>query len=257
MKLFLIQALFITCCHGFAAVRAPADLVNLGAHVYSKKLNFRVAVGNKEEPFQMKDMHVELTGSLKTPKRSSTGIHTANLLRPPYYIDQKGEQAVALQNGGWEIVWGKKSPHGHLTCSFVSLHEVRRTDEGAKLEAGRFFLNHRVWTRETLESERERRRQIQAEAAKHIDERDKRIREITDEETSLGSKVVSYAQAAKSMNDYWVSGYNEALYIPLYDDQVLELAPDLILSTRGEVFKINGRNAECIGQSRVEFLKLE
>lgn len=206
MRLLLIQALLSAVCHGLATVKAPPDMEKLAPQVYSRQLNFRVAVGEQESPFQMKDLHVQLSGYRKTPKRFSTGIHTVDLLQQPYFINDQGEQSVTLNSGGWEIFWRKKSPHGHFTCSFVSPEELQRTKEGAVLEAGRFFINHRVWTRETLESERERRRKLQAEAAKHIDDRDKKINEIMDDENSLGSKVVSYAQAAKSNYDYLVSG---------------------------------------------------
>jgi len=268
--LVLHTALFVTSCNGFAFFlnkaenKVPNNLKDLVPQVDSSKLNFRVAVGEKENPFQMKDMVVELNSIPRGSKKSSTGVHKATLVQSPNFINDEGEQIVALKEGGWEIRWVAKSPHGHLTCSFVSADDVKRTKDGATLEAGRFFLNHRVWTRETLESERDRRRKIQSEAAQYIDTRDQKIKEITEGDDTrnkmndeaglnIGSKVVSYAQAAQSMRNYYTSGYQETLYIPLYDDQVLELAPDLILSTRGEIFKVNSRGRpERIGLSRVD-----
>ncbi|CAB9522920.1 expressed unknown protein [Seminavis robusta] len=221
-------------------------------------LNYRVAVGDKESPFQMKDMHVQLSDSLSLDrKKHSTGIYDCRLLEKPTFINDKGEQPIALESGGWEITWGPNSPHGHLVCSFVSPEQVKR-NEGATLEKGRFFIRHRVWTSKTLESERERRRGIQSEAAKLLDDRDQKVKQITDTNDSLASKTWSYAQAAKTMGTYRDLGVYEARFVPLYDDQVLELIKDdCILSSRGQVFQVQSRRQGPvnIGESRVEFLK--
>lgn len=248
-QLFLLLVIATTACF---ALTAP-ELGDLAPRLYSTQLNYRVAVGSKDTPFQMKDLHVELTGQKQLAKKGSTGIHDASLLREPSFVNDRGEQTVDLKNGGWEIVWAKASAHGHLSCSFVNSETVQRNDD-ATLEAGRFFMYHRVWTKASLESERERRRKIQAEAAKKIDERDQKLKKVTDENENVGSKVLSYAQAAKSMNDYYTSGYKEALFIPLYDDQVLELTPECIVSTRGLIYKIEKGKPEKIGESRVDFL---
>lgn len=254
--LLCFHALLLAACHGFSA-KAPKPKVgklpkldDLPPQLFSRKLKFRVAVGDKKNPFQMKDMVIEMESNKRVTKQSSTGIYEAGLLQNPSFINDKGEQAVALKEGGWEIRWAKDSPHGHLTCSFVTTDELRRTKEGSTMEAGRFFLNHRVWNRENLENERERRREIQNEAAKFIDDRDKKIKKIVDEDASW---VVNYAKAAKSMKGYYDSGIKEALYVPLLDEQVLELAPDLFLSSRGEVFQ-RGRDGrpDKIGDSRVD-----
>ena len=230
-------------------------LADLAPQLASTTLTYQVAVGSKETPFQMKGMNVELSGTCRTSKAGSTGIYEANLLRSPWFISQRGEQTVDLTDGGWEVVWPKASPHGHLVCSFVSSQTVKRNEE-ASLEAGRFFLCHRVWTRQTLQSERERRREIQSKAAVYLDERDKKIKKITDEDGSVGEKVVSYAQAARSVNKYRTLGYKETLFIPLYDEQVLEISDDCIVSTRGMVYRIdNNRRLKRIGDSRVDFLK--
>ena len=232
------------------------NLDDLAPTIYGTKLNYRVAFGDEESPFTMNGLQTELTSELRTSKKSSTGIHTAALLKKPWYIDDKGEQFVDLENGGWEVGWSSKSPHGLLICSFVAPTSLQR-NENAKMDSGRFYINHRVWTSTTLESERERRRKIQAEAAQHLDTRDKKIKEITDERnTNAASKVVSYAQAADARNKYFTSGYRQALYIPLYDDQVLRVNDQCIISTRGEIFKVDdqSRNAIKVGLSRVDFL---
>lgn len=249
---FLALALVATCCcHGYSIPK----LSDLAPSIYKNQLNYRVAVGDKASPFQMKDLHVELSGNLKAKKPSSTGIHDATLLQNPAFVNDQGEQSVALQKGGWELQWQQQSPHGFLVCSFVAPAEIQRNDD-AKLEAGRFFMYHRVWTTATLASERERRKEIQSEAARAIDERDQKIKEITDDESNLGSKVVSYAKAAKSMNEFRTSGYEEAKYIPLFDHQTLELTSECIVSSRGLIYKAGpNRQHQYIGESRVEFLK--
>lgn len=258
-RLFLILIVPTTAVQGLF-LQNPIDLAKLAPTLYSNRLNYRVAVGDKETPFQMKDMHVELSSNRKTPPRQNqtTGVHDATLLRQPTFVNDSGEQGVPLEKGGWELQWTKESPHGFLVCSFVSPVEVQRNDN-AKLETGRFFMYHRVWNTATLASERERRTKIQAEAAKSLDERDQKIKEITDEDNkdNIG-KVVSYAQAAKSMNDYRGSGMKEAVYIPLHDHQVLELTPDCIVSSRGLVYKqLENRRSAYIGESRVDFLEKE
>mmetsp|Transcript_21404 Transcript_21404/g.59349 ORF Transcript_21404/g.59349 Transcript_21404/m.59349 type:complete len:266 (+) Transcript_21404:126-923(+) len=247
--LLLMGALAIQC----EGLVVNADLTKLAEQVCGTSLDFKVAFGSKETPFQMKDMHVVLGSTKRTPKPLSTGIHEADLLKRPYFVNEKGEQRVELTGGGWEITWDK-SPHGILTCSFISPQTVQRNE--ASMEAGRFFLRHRVWTQESLESERSRRRKIQNEAAKSIKTRDQKIKEMTNEEGTMGSKVVSYAKAAQAMGDYYKSGYQEALFIPLYDSQVLELAPDCIVSTRGQIYQqLSRRKPEYVGESRVDFLQ--
>ena len=209
----------------------------------------------------MQGLHVKLSDTRQQTslRKRSTGIHVADLLQTPFFVNDKGEQRVALQDGAWEVTWGPKSPHGHLTCSFVATEAYRRNDQATStLEQGRFFMYHRVWTLATLESERQRRRKIQSEAAKYHDERDQKIREITDVQGNIGSKVLSYAQAARSMNEYRSLGVREASFVPLYDDQVLVLEPNCILSTRGQIFQMsqrsNNNRPEYIGESRVDFL---
>ena len=273
---FLICSLTstITGCYGLAASSSAAaasaatpNLKTLASAVYKTKLNYRIAVGNKETPFQMKDMHVELSSTLKTPPGGSsrtTGIHDAALLSYPYYINEDGEQFVALERGGWELQWSKSSPHGFLVVSFVTPETVQRNNnnnnkDAAQLTKGRFFMYHRVWTRESLTSERERRKLIQSEAAKLLDDRDSNIRDITDNDHKSNlDKVVSYARAAKSMNEYRTSGMKEAVYIPLYDNQVLELTNDCIVSTRGLIYKdvttTRRTPPAYLGESRVDFL---
>jgi hypothetical protein len=222
----------------------------------SNRLNYRIAVGDKEQPFQMKNMHIELTDAISSKKKGSTGIHNCNLLQKPTFVNDLGEQSVPLTNGGWEITWAPNSPHGILTCSFIAPEAIKRND-AATLEKGRFFMRHRVWTRKTIESERDRRRSIQSEAAKFLDERDQKITQITDTNDSLASKTWSYAQAAKSMNSYYDLGVYDASFVPLYDDQVLELLrDDCIVSSRGQVFKVQNRREGpvYVGESRVESL---
>ena len=235
-------------------------LADLAKQIRNPQLSYQIAVGNKEQPFQMRGLHVQLNHdkAVAANNRGTTGIYPAQLLQAPTYVDTKGEQAVELQNGGWQMVWQPGGSHGHLGCSFVNSQAVQRSSEegAASLPQGRFFLYHRTWTAETLASERQRRRDIQAQAATYLQDRDDKIQTITDEtNTNVGEKVVSYAKAAQSVNKFNQLGYEESLFIPLYDDQVLELAPDCIVSTRGMVYKQNDKKQMvCIGESRVDWL---
>jgi len=242
-------------CHALS-VSLP-DLQTLSPALYQTKLNFRVAVGDPEEPFQMQGLHVELGSRCRTPKRYSTGLHEAQMLgddtSKPFFVNRDGRQTVHLEHGGWEVMWRKPSPHGHLVCSFVNPTRLKRNE--ATFQAGRFFMYHRCWTKATLESERKRRRRLQAEASKFLNDRDQKVKKITEEEGNALEKVVSYGQAARSMNQYRTLGLKEAQFIPLYDDQVLELTPDCIVSTRGLIFMVNGRQPEEIGRSRVDFFE--
>ena len=236
----------------------PSPLTDLATQLAATQWNFQIAVGSQQAPLPIQNIHVELTDMLGVAnKADSTGIHQAKLLGPPTYIDRQGQHAVTWNKGGWEVVWNQNSPHGHLTCSFVNAAMVQRNQE-ASLEAGRLFVCHRVWTAETLESERQRRRNVQSQAALHLDERDRNIQKITEDQgssSSVGDKVISYAQAARSVHKFRNLGYEETLFIPLYDEQVLQLSPTCILSTRGLVYKVNPKGRlEKIGESRVDFL---
>lgn len=237
------------------ALAAVPNLDELAPKIFSQRLNYRVAVGSEDAPFQFKDLHVELGSNQMTPKPYSTGIHDIDLLQKPFYVNWRGKQDVTLENGGWELIWQQKSPHGFLACSFVSPEKVKRTKD-AVLEAGRLFMYHRVWTEETLASERERRLKIQEEVAEKFKDRDAYFQKLADDKENVGSKVMSYAKAAKSMNEYYTSGYEESLFVPYYDDQVLKIDKSCIVSTRGLVYKTNDKGeAVKIGDSRVEFLE--
>ena len=238
------------------ALAAVPNLDELAPKIFRQRLNYRVAVGSEDTPFQFKDLHVELGSNQMTPKPYSTGIHDIDLLQKPFYVNWRGKQDVTLEKGGWELIWQQKSPHGFLACSFVSPEKVKRTKD-AVLEAGRFFMYHRVWTEETLASERERRLKIQEEVAEKFRDRDAYFQKLADDKENVGSKVMSYAKAAKSMNEYYTSGYEESLFVPYYDDQVLKIDERCIVSTRGLVYKTNDKGeAVKIGDSRVEFLEM-
>lgn len=248
----------------------PPPLDPLASNIYGTKLTFRIAVGNSQEtPFQLSGINVEFGTQKHLSKSGSTGIHNAILLQPqPYYVNEQGQQNIELIQGGWEISWGKGSPHGHLVTSFISPKPLQRTSNGDILDAGRFFMQHRVWTKTTLESERQRRRSIQDEASKYLIDRDTKITEIIDEEnTNPLSKVVSYGQAVQSMNNYRMTGLQEARFIPFYDEQVIQLNTNCIVSTRGQLFQTLtnnllggvGKQREIIkiGECRVDALVIE
>lgn len=252
--LLLLAALCLHSPSVALALTIPS-LDGLAPKIYAQRLNYRIAVGSQETPFQFKDLHVELGSNNINPKTFSTGIHDIALLQNPFYINWRGKQDVALEKGGWELIWSEKSPHGFLVCGFVSPEKVKRTKD-AFLDAGRFFMYHRVWTEETLALERERRLKIQEEVAEKLKDRDAYFQKLADEKENMGSKVMSYAKAAKSMNDFYTSGYEESLFVPFYDTQVLKIDENCIVSTRGLVYKTND-NGEAIkiGDSKVEFLE--
>lgn len=251
-------------------------LSDLATALQGTKLSYRAAIGRSgpsssesvsQQPFQMKDMKVELSRNRPyAKKQGSTGVYDALLEEMPYYVDGTGRQRVDLGSGRWEINWDERggSPHGFLACGFVSPRAFRRTEDGTALEEGRFVMLHRVWTEQTLASERKRRREIQNEAARHLRDRDVKVAKMQQEGGGgAWSRMKSYGQAVSAMNRYHDSGYKEALFIPLYDEQVLELAQDCIVSTRGLVYKIEKSSnliAETnemiqIGESRVDWPK--
>ena len=252
--------------------KIPNLETDLAPRVFGTKLNYRVAIGRKDAPLQIQQLYTQLNDKVMQSKRYSTGIYTASLLQEPFFINTKGQQNVDLQEGGWEVNWAPQSPHGHLVASFISPVEVTRNEnddnkdikeDGSDnneppsiLKEGRFYIYHRVWTKATLAYERDRRRAINSEAAKYLDDRDQKVKKIVNDQENLGTKVVSYAQAAKSMNEFRSLGVKEACFVPLYDDQVLELDSDLcILSSRGQVYTAENGKPEYIGESRVDFLK--
>eukprot|EP00546_Thalassionema_frauenfeldii_P014706 CAMPEP_0178930110 /NCGR_PEP_ID=MMETSP0786-20121207/21030_1 /TAXON_ID=186022 /ORGANISM="Thalassionema frauenfeldii, Strain CCMP 1798" /LENGTH=151 /DNA_ID=CAMNT_0020606555 /DNA_START=358 /DNA_END=814 /DNA_ORIENTATION=- len=137
---------------------------------------------------------------------------------------------------------------------FLGSSNLKRNDD-TTLDAGRFFLHHRVWSNDSLESERERRRTIQSQASIALKERDEVVKKIVDEDESAFNKVISYGKAAKSMNNFRSSGLEEARFTPLFDSQVLELVPrDCILSTRGLIYKMSEKRQPLAqaGESRVD-----
>ena len=258
MILLVLLTPTVFCWMGAGGNKNNVNLNTLAEQLYDTELRYRVAFGDSDSPFTMNGLHVALASDNRRRNQPfTTGLHTAALLQKPWYITNQGEQSVDLQEGGWEVSWRPTSCHGFLSCSFVAPEALQRNDQAtSQLEAGRFFVNHRVWTRATLASERKRRRDIQAQAAGYLEERNQKIREMNGDTDKKGSnKVLSYAQATRASNKYFTSGYKEALYIPLHDDQVLELAPDCLVSTRGEIYSKEGRRTpERVGLSRVDFL---
>ena len=118
-------------CEAFAKpmIAPPSFLSGLVPQLQSTQFKFRIAVGSKETPFQLNDMQVELSGTQRTRKSRSTGIHDATLVQSPSYVNRRGEQRIALEKGGWEVVWLPASPHGHLTCSFVTPTRPRNAND--------------------------------------------------------------------------------------------------------------------------------
>ena len=267
------------------------NVLELAPTIFGTQLEYKVAFGNKENPFQMQGIYVELSNvcGQRSQKAYSSGIYETKPLtsttgdddddngqdqqqgeqqQGPYFINDKGIQKVQLDNGGWELRWPQSSPFGMLVCSFGVPKSYQRNDMGATLEAGRFFMHHRVWTKSTLAQERQKRLKIQGEAAQSLKERDEEVKKLTDttqEGTNAFTRMMNYGKAAKSMNDFRTSGLQEARYTPLYDDQVLVLddLEECILSTRGLIYYgieragmgIKKKELEYAGESRVDFLK--
>jgi len=261
MDTLLLSLLFsTTLVYNSQALLIP-DLSDIVPKLKGSQLDFKVAFGGKENPFQINGVCVKLDGNRRQQSKNkvSSGIFDAILIdTKPYFITEKGLKEAPLENGGWELRWPQKSPYGILVCSFMVPTDLKR-NEDTTLERGRFFMHHRIWSEETLESERERRRAIQSEASIALKERDEQVEKLVDEEESAFNKVVSYGKAAKSMSNFRSSGLEEARFTPLFDDQVLELVPRAcILSTRGLIYKARSekkREMEIAGQSRVDWLK--
>eukprot|EP00977_Amphora_coffeiformis_P006965 scaffold1513_cov100-Amphora_coffeaeformis.AAC.14 len=193
-------------------IKLPAQLANHHHHPSTNRLQYTLAVGSKEAPFPLQGLRVELTATRQTPKAYSTGIHVAKLLRAPTYIDKTGQKTVDLQQGGggWEIVWRKnnnnnnnktRGPHGYLACSFVATQRHERNEEGACLEAGRFWIYHRVWTPAMLQSERVRRREIQARAAACLQERDEKLQTLVDDDDAGDDPNSNNNKAKKNVGE--------------------------------------------------------
>lgn len=239
----LLAAWTIVTCNSLSVL---PKLTDLAPRLHGTQLDYKVAIGSPANPFQMQGLRVELSGSKagEDPSKSgasrSTGLYeTIQNNDGPYYINTGGEQTVNLRCGRWEVNWRNKCPHGFLVASFDLPESVRRTDEGAVLEAGRFFIYHRVWSEQTLERERSRRKAIEEKASKHFWDRDRLVKKLQEgEDSNVLRKLKTYSQAYKAQNDYRESGLLGARFVPLFAEQVLELVPeDCIMSTRGRVFR--------------------
>ena len=62
-----------------------------------------------------------------------------------------------------EETWVKEMSEGIKELEGEDDDEDAEQNEEAKMEEGRFFMYHRVWTKATLESERKRRRKIHSD----------------------------------------------------------------------------------------------
>lgn len=228
--------------HALSSTRISLPtLPTLAQQLFGTQLTFQVAIGSTENPFQMQQLGVELSDKTlagATNKADSTILYETETQEQPYYINVEGKQVVNLQNSGWQATWKQNSPHGFLICSFDSPTALQRTSEGAVLEEGRFFLYHRMWSTQTLEWERMRRKAIQARAGKHLGDRDSLVKKLQEEnDDNMWTKLNTYGQAYQANNKFRDSGMRGAKFTPLYDDQVLEVTSDCILSTRGRVFR--------------------
>lgn len=258
----------------------------IASQLAKTQLTFQVAIGDTKNSFPLNDLTVELdTGRASRSKQQQqqskadcTGLFEANLVQDPYFINTQGQQRVGLQDCDWRVVWNNNHPYGFLVCSMHVPMAVQRTS-GAVLDRGRTFLYHRLWSKPSLEYERQRRVSIQARAGTFRGERDDLVQKLATNEpnnTNVWTKLKTYGQAYTAARNLWDSGWRGAKFTPMYDDQVLELSANVIVSTRGRVFRVaewskdfrvreddllflgedQCRDLAYIGECRVDFAKV-
>jgi hypothetical protein len=69
---------------------------------------------------------VGLPGAEGPHPQTSSGARVLTVDQRPYFIGMNGKEHVAVERGGWEIVWKKNAVAGALVCGFDIPNEVRR-----------------------------------------------------------------------------------------------------------------------------------
>jgi hypothetical protein len=67
---------------------------------------------------------VGLPGAEGPHPQTSTGARVLKVEQRPYFIGMNGKEHVAVERGGWEMVWKKDAAAGALVCGLDITNEV-------------------------------------------------------------------------------------------------------------------------------------
>ena len=162
----------------------------------------------------------------------STGPLGLNVKEPARFVDLTGSQIVPLENGCWEMLWRSDAPAGALICGFHLTQTVSRNQ--ASLNSGRIYMSFPIWTRENLVQKQAYKREVEARAAQHLQERDDKLKEMQ-ATNNLLQKALLYRSAAEAVEKWSLTNIQQAKYIP-EDDDVMPLKAGVLLTTEGTLW---------------------
>lgn len=237
--------------HGFAGfltknqVGNPA-LASLAKAPSGTVLDLIMNVGNNENSrMSLQGLHLELCEDeaidnerVKLPgvdgphPNVSSGAKKLVVKDQAFFVGMAGRQNVPLHHGCWEMVWRENAPAGVILCGFDLEEAIRRND--ASLEKGRIFLSLPVWTKEGLEAQQKRRREVEARVKLHEDAK-KEAYEKMDGTSNPIMKALHFRNAAEATEKLSFVDTEIIAQIPM-DEDVMALGNGLLVTTEGTVW---------------------
>ena len=241
--------------HGFAFLnkeKANAELASLAKAPSGTILDLRLDVGsNAHSRMSLQGLHLELSQDeavdklrVKLPGADgphanvSSGAKTIHVKDAAFFVSMAGKQEVPLHHGCWEMVWREGAPAGVILCGFDLEESVQRNE--AVLEKGRIFLSFPVWTKEGLEQQQERRREIEARVKLHEDAKKEAFGKM-DETSNPIMKALHFRNAAEATERLSYVNQDAIAQIPL-DEDVIALRDGVFITTEGTVWTKDADN---------------
>jgi len=236
------------------------DLYDVVDQQDNTQLKIQLHVGDKDSGFlavqnmivqlggrydENEEERVELPGNRGFNSQYSSGGRRLNVVSKGTYVNMKGLQHIACDMGCWGMYWARGRPAGTLCMAFHLPQTYTRNQ--AVLPRGDMYLTFPVWTEEGLKygqkAKQEALDEIELYTQKWNEELDKY--EMTDNPIMKAiheRNAHIYATKCDNLYDYSLDTIPE-------NNQCLKLQEDLLLSNRGSIWKIEGKDDILLGHA--------
>jgi len=205
-----------------------------GSHLSLQGLQVELQANQKA----MVDHPLLMPGANGPRPKLSTGVLDLSIQQPARFVDMTGSQRVALKNSCWEMIWRDGAHAGMLICGFHLDKSISRNQ--ASLPEGRIYLSFPFWTHENLVERQAYKRQVEAQAAQYLEERDDKLKQMQRSNNIL-EKALLYRSAAEAVEKWSLTNIQQAKNIP-EDSDVIRLNHGLLLTRQGTLWTKNDMN---------------
>jgi len=234
-----------------------ADINDVVNQQVNKQLNIQLHVGDEESGFlTVQDMIIQLGDRYNKDEEErvrlpcndvSSGGHRLNVVSKGTYVNMKGLQHVDCDKGCWEICWTRGSPAGTILFA-LNLPQTYSRNE-VILPGGNLWLSFPVWTSEGLKYGQKAKQEVLDE----IEFYDRKWNEELDEYEMTENPIMRmihewsahfYATKCDDLYDYSLDTIPD-------DEHCHKLQEDLLLSSRGLIWKRDGNDDVLMGHAIV------